>query len=76
MTTFTEYELDCLMKNVRQSIDDCSCLNAWLDSLEYDVKQYISVESFQAFNGFTVSLLQHLLELRNILKSKENDLLL
>lgn len=76
MYSFTNGELEAIFASLRECINDCSCLSAWVDSLEYDIKEYVSPSAFKAFDGFVNSLEQHLVRIREICKSKEFDLLL
>lgn len=76
MYSFTYGELDAIFASLRECINDCSCLSAWVDSLEYDLKAYVSPSAFKAFDGFVNSLEYHLVQIRDICKSKEFDLLL
>lgn len=76
MYNFTSGELDQLLGSVREALNDACCLGCWVDSLEYDVKNYIGEKPFIAFRGYSESMLQHLNFIRQILLSKDFDLLL
>lgn len=76
MYSFTNGELEAIFASLRECINDTACMSAWVDSLEYDLKENVSPKAFNAFNGFINSLNQHLLHIREICKSKEFDLFL
>lgn len=50
--------------------DDLACLDAWCDSLEYEVKNYVGDKPFHIFAGFIQSLELHQKRLNQILKSQ------
>lgn len=74
MYQFTKFEMQTLILGCQQCIQDASCLDAWVDSLEYEVKQYISPKAFSAFRGFVNSILKNQERQRTLLKSKEEFL--
>lgn len=63
-----------LCQDVRSCLDDASCLCCWIDSEEYEVRQYISEKAFKTFNGFASSLTKSLLEINEICKSLDLSL--
>lgn len=68
---FTRKEWELLREFSLTLMADSCCLGSWLDSLEYEVKNYISYESYVAFNGFVSSLIHNSRRIFEICKSKD-----
>lgn len=71
MYEFSSSEFIDLYNRICECLIDCSCLDAWVDSLEYDVRQYIGDKPFLAFRGFSRALTNHIEKIREICKSKD-----
>ena len=74
MYEFSNGELEQLLSASREALNDATCLGCWVDSLEYDVREYIGEKPFTAFRGFSQALVNHLNLIRGILFSKEYSL--
>lgn len=68
---FTRKEWELLREFSLSLMADSCCLGSWLDSLEHEVKNYISYESYVAFNGFVSSLIHNSRRIFQICKSKD-----
>lgn len=68
---FTRKEWELLREFSLTLMADSCCLGSWLDSLEHEVKNYISCESYVAFNGFVSSMIQNSRRIFEICKSKD-----
>lgn len=71
MYEFTSSELEQMIMSVKECLSDVTCLDAWVDSFEYDVKNYIGEKPFSAFRGFIHSLIGHLNHMKSICFTKE-----
>ena len=74
MYEFTSSEIEQMFISLNECLADATCLDAWVDSLEYDVKNYIGEKPFSAFRGFTRSLIGHINHMKGICFSKESFL--
>ena len=72
--TINQYELDSFKTSLRECINDTCCLDAWVDSLEYEVKNMISSQAYSAFRGFLSAMEHHLQEMKHLLDSKDFSL--
>lgn len=68
---FTRKEWQLLRELSLQLMADSCCLSSWLDSLEHEVKNYISFDSYQAFDGFVSALIHNSRRIFEICKSKD-----
>lgn len=71
MYEFTSSELDQLLSSIKECEGDVACLDAWLDSLEYDIKNILPKCAYGSFRGFISALQRHLSLMRGICFSKE-----
>ena len=71
MYEFTSSEFDQLVLSSKECLNDVCCLDAWLDSLEYDVRNTLPSCAYNSFRGFILALETHLNLMRGILFSKE-----
>lgn len=70
MVEFTDKQFAICKDCVDEALKDITCLEAWVDSLEYDVKNYIGEKPFTAFRGYCDALKGEILYLQDFAKSK------
>lgn len=68
---FTRKEWELLREFSLKLMADSCCLSSWLDGLEHEVKNYISYESYVAFNGFISAIIHSSRRIFDICKSKD-----
>ena len=71
MYEFTSFELDQLNSSIKECQNDVCCLDAWLDSLEYDLKNTLPKCAYSSFRGFISALQKHLTFMHSICISKD-----
>ena len=55
-------------KHLDEIRDDMACLDCWLDSMEYDIKNYLGEDKWKNLRGFMDSLIQNFVYVDSILQ--------
>lgn len=76
MVAFTDSEFILFKNGFQNLLNDVACLDAWLDSVEYELREYLSEKYFNSFKGFLRAMETTIHVENKILVDKKKSLLL